>query len=139
MEPKVSGLQRDEIGKGTLIGWWREFDDTSQIKSEYRSIIGWKIVTGYWYNLTSLWTLTCLQCGLFSYALLVIPWLKCLNTIYIIVISGNKCIGLQQTYILTNKLTLISPPPFPVNCDIINIHEHNLHVIIIFGFLFVSK
>ena len=24
-------------------------------------------------------------------------------------------------------LTLINPSPFPLNCDIINIHEHNLH------------
>ena len=39
-----------------------------------------------------------------------------------------------------NDLTLISPPSFPLNCDIINIHEHNLHMIIIFIFyLFLDK
>ena len=36
-------------------------------------------------------------------------------------------------------LTLISPPPFPLHCDVINTHEHNLHMIIVFVFLFVSK
>ena len=25
-------------------------------------------------------------------------------------------------------ITVISPPPFPLNCDIINIHGHNLHI-----------
>ena len=30
------------------------------------------------------------------------------------------------------RLTLIRPPSFSVNCDAINIHEHNLHMIIIF-------
>ena len=47
--------------------------------------------------------------------------------------------GAQQLKAKTNFLTLISPPPFPLNGDIINIHEHNLHMIIVYVFLFVSK
>ena len=43
------------------------------------------------------------------------------------------------SYFHNTFLTLISPPPFLLNCDIINIHEHNLHMIIVFIFLFVSK
>ena len=38
-----------------------------------------------------------------------------------------------------NILTLINPPHFLLNCDVINIPEHNLHMIIVFVFLFVSK
>ena len=36
-------------------------------------------------------------------------------------------------------LTLISPPSFLLNCNIINIHEHNLHMIIVFVFLLINK
>ena len=46
---------------------------------------------------------------------------------------------LPESPMFKRYLTIISPPPFPQNCDIINIHEHNLHMIIIFVFLFVSK
>ena len=41
--------------------------------------------------------------------------------------------------VLFVHLTLISPPPFPLNCDVVNIHEHNLHMIIEFVFLFLNK
>ena len=47
-----------------------------------------------------------------------------------------RCVGHTFTSSGMKWLTLISPSPFPLNCDVINIHEYTLHMIIVFVIFF---